>query len=120
MRVSTPAYMNLFHVSTSCKVTRLLNNRQMPVAQIVDFPLPGSGIDITVKPPPGDEAFYFVATREPMNFLAGSDVLREQTPDIAYLDLDPAQFYRHLEDALGRINPDDRSSMTLRTAVVQN
>ena len=117
MRVSTPAYMNIFYVSTSCKVTRLLHNRAMPVAQIVDFPLAESGLEMTVKPPAGDEAFYFVATREPMSFLSDSDILAE-TAGIASLDLSPAQFYRNLDDARGRTNPDDWSSMTLRTTVV--
>ena len=117
MRVSTPAYLNIFYVSTSCKVTRLLHNRAMPVAQIVDFPLAESGLEMTVKPPAGDEAFYFVATREPMSFLSGSDILAE-TAGIASLDLSPAQFYRNLDDARGRTNPDDWSSMTLRTTVV--
>ena len=117
MRVSTPGYVNIFYVSTSCKVTRLLHNRAMPVAQIVDFPLAESGLEMTVKPPAGNEAFYFVATREPMDFLSGTDILAE-TAGIASLDLSPAQFYRNLDDARGRTNPDDWSSMTLRTTVV--
>ena len=44
---------------------------------------------MTVKPPAGDEAFYFVATREPMSFLSDSDILAE-TAGIASLDLSPA------------------------------
>ena len=72
---------------------------------------------MTVKPPAGDEAFYFVATRNPMDFLAASDILRE-TMGIATLDLSPAQFYQHLKDARGRINPDDWSITTLHTSVI--
>ena len=117
MRVSTPSYVNIFYVSTSCKVTRLLANRRTAEAEIVNFPLPESGLEMTVKPPAGDEAFYFVATRNPMDFLAPSDILRE-TMGIATLDLSPAQFYQHLKDARGRINPDDWSITTLHTSVI--
>ena len=117
MRVSTPSYVNIFYVSSSCKVTRLLANRETAAARIVDFPLPESGLEMTVKPPAGDEAFYFVATRSPMDFLAASDILTE-TMGIASLDLSPAQFYQHLMDARGRINPDDWSIATLTTSVV--
>ena len=74
MRVSTPAHLNIFYVSTSCKVTRLLHNHATAAAEIVDFPLPESGLQMTVKPPAGDEAFYFIATREPMDFLSSSDI----------------------------------------------
>ncbi len=117
MRVSTPSYVNIFYVSTSCKVTRLLANRQTAEAEIVNFPLPESGLQMTVKPPAGDEVFYFVATRNPMDFLAASDILSESM-GIASLDLSPAQFYQHLKDARGRINPDDWSITTLHTSVV--
>ena len=117
MRVSTPSYVNIFYVSTSCKVTKLLANRRTAEAEIVDFPLPESGLELTVKPPAGDEAFFFVATRNPMDFLAVSDILRE-TMGIATLDLSPAQFYQRLKDARGRINPDDWSITTLHTSVI--
>ena len=119
MRVSTPSYLNIFYVSTSCKVIRLLANRRTAEAEIVNFPLPESGLEMTVKPPAGDEAFYFVATRSPMDFLAASDILRE-TMGIATLDLSPAQFYQHLRDARGRINPDDWSITTLHTSVISH
>ena len=117
MRVSTPAHMNVFYVSTSCKVTRLLSNYSMTEASIVDIPTPESGLRMTVKPPSGNEAFYFVATRPSMDFLAGSDVMGEAA-GVSSLDLSPEQFYRHLQDALGRINPADRSTYTLKTSIV--
>lgn len=117
MRASAPSYMNIFYVSTSCKVTRLLHNHRMKAAEIVDFPLETSGLQMIVKPPAGKEGFYFVATREALNFLAGADVLREAA-GIASLDLSPRQFYERLAEARGRINPDDRSITTLRTTVV--
>ena len=117
VRASTPAHMNIFYVSSSCKVTRLLNNYAMTETQIVDIPTPESGLRMTVKPPTGNEAFYFVATRPSMSFLAGSDIMG-QAAGVASLDLSPDQFYRHLRDALGRINPADRSTYTLRTSVV--
>lgn len=119
MRVSTPAYMTIFHVSTSCKVTRLLHNLSMQPAEIVAFPLPGSGLKITVKPPAGTEGFYFVATRDELEFLSGADILGESA-GIASLDLDPSQYYRRLSDALGRINPADASVTTLYTVVVSH
>ena len=75
MRVSSPAYMNVFHVSTSCKVTRLVHNRKMVETQIVDFPAKDSGMEIVVKPPAGNEAFYFVATRKKISVLAEADIL---------------------------------------------
>ena len=119
MRVSTPSFLTLFHVSTSCKVTRLIKNRAMAPAEIADFPAPGSGLKVVVKPPGGVEAFYLVTTREPLEFLSGSDIL-SGTGDIASLDLNPYQYYRRLSDALGRINPYDWSVFTLHTTVRQH
>ena len=119
MRVSTPAYMTIFHVSTSCKVTRLLHNLSVQPTEIVNFPLDESGVTITVKPPAGTEGFYFVATRDKLEFLSGADILREAA-GIASLDLDPDQYYRRLSDALGRINPADASVSTLYTVVVSH
>ena len=118
MRVSTPAFLSLFHVSTSCKVTRLLWNFRMSPAEIVDFPSPASGLQVVVKPPAGPEAFYLVSTRNQFDFLSGADILSEGSGGIANLDLNPGQFHRRLDDALGRVNPDDWSVMTLSTAVV--
>ena len=117
MRASAPSYMNIFYVSTSCKVTRLLHNHRVKAAEIVAFPLDTSGLQMIVKPPAGKEGFYFVATREALDFLAGADVLREAA-GIASLDLSPKQFYERLAEARGRINPDDWSITTLRTTVV--
>ena len=117
MRVSTPSFLTLFHVSTSCKVTRLIHNRAMRPAEIVDFPFPDGEIQIIVKPPAGSEAFYLVSTRDPFEFLSGADILRD-TGGVASLDLSPEQYYRRLDDALGRINPDDWSVTTLKTSVV--
>ena len=118
MRVSTPSFLSLFHVSTSCKVTRLLRNSRMSPAEIVDFPSPESGLQVVVKPPAGPEAFYLVSTRNQFDFLSGADILREAAGGIARLDLNPDQFHRRLNDALGRVNPDDWSVMTLSTTVV--
>ena len=115
MRVSSPSFLSLFHVSTSCKVTRLIHNLVMRPAEIIDFP--GSGIEIVVKPPAGYEAFHLVTTRDQFEFLSGSDILSE-SGGVASLDLSPAQYYRRLNDALGRVNPDDWSVTTLPTLVV--
>ena len=120
MRASAAAYMSVFYVSTSCKVTRLLNNRPVKATEIINFPTLDSGLVMTVKPPAGEEAFYFIATREPIDFLsggAGGDILG-QAAGVASLDLNPAQFYRRLEDVRGRINPESWSSKTLRTRVI--
>lgn len=119
MRVSTPSYMNVFHVSTSCKITRLLDDHQMAATEILDFPLPASGIQIIVKPPSGDEGFYFIATRGELDFLSRSDIISESA-GMASLDLNPEQFFRRLRDALGRINPADWSTTTLFTSVVSH
>ena len=116
LRVSSPAYVNIFHVGTSCKVTRLLHNHSINATEIVDFPLPGSGIEIIVKPPEGLEGFYVVATRKELAFLAADDI-RQGGSGIASLDLDPGQFYQRLEDMLGRVNPADWSVTTLLTSV---
>ena len=118
MRVSSPAYMNVFHVSTSCKVTRLVHNRKMVETQIVDFPAKDSGMEIVVKPPAGNEAFYFVATRKKISVLAEADILGGG--EIASLDLTPGEFFVRLKQASGRINPDDLSITTLRTSVVRH
>ena len=120
MRVSADAYMSVYYVSSSCKVARLLNNRPIKATEFVDFPTPESGLAMTVKPPEGEEAFYFIATREPIDFLSGGtggDILG-QGAGVSALDLSPAQFYRRLGEARGRINPDDWSARTLRTRVV--
>ena len=120
MRASATSYMSVYYVSTSCKVTRLLNNRPVKATEIVNFPTQDSGLVMTVKPPAGEEAFHFIATREPIDFLsggAGGDILG-QAAGVASLDLSPAQFYRRLEDVRGRINPESWSSKTLRTKVI--
>ncbi|MCY4320650.1 MAG: DUF4384 domain-containing protein [Alphaproteobacteria bacterium] len=120
MRASAAAHVSVYYVSSSCKVTRLLNNRPVKATEIVDFPTPESGLVMTVKPPAGDEAFYFVATRAPVDFLSGGtggDILG-QGAGVASLDMSPDQFYRRLDDMRGRINPDDWSARTLRTRVV--
>ena len=117
MRASAPAYMSVFYVSTSCKVTRLLDNHPVQAAEIVDFPIPASGLRMTVKPPTGDEVFHFVATRARFDFLSRADILGEAA-GIADLDFTPAQFHERLADARSRINPDDWSATTLRTSVV--
>ena len=116
MRVSSPSYMNVFHVGTSCKVTRLVHNRRMAAGEIVEFP--PQNMQITVKPPAGDEAFYFVATRAKLKVLAIADILAGDA--IASLDLSPRQFFVRLGQARGRINPDDLSMTTLRTTVVRH
>ena len=116
MRVSSPTYMNVFHVSTSCKVTRLVYNKSMVEGEIVDFP--AQDMQVTVKPPPGEEAFYFVATRAELKVFAQADILRGE--EIASLDLTPEEFFVRLDQASGRINPDDLSIATLRTTVVRH
>ena len=116
MRVSSPTYMNVFHVSTSCKVTRLVYNKSMVEGEIVDFP--AQDMQVTVKPPPGEEAFYFVATRGELKVFAQADILRGE--EIASLDLTPEEFFVRLDQASGRINPDDLSIATLRTNVVRH
>ena len=117
MRSSAPSHMSVFYVSTSCKVTRLLDNHPVQAAEIVDFPLAASGLRMTVKPPTGDEAFHFVATRDRLDMLSPADILG-QAAGIANLDLTPAQFHERLVEARSRINPDDWSAVTLRTSVV--
>lgn len=117
-RVSAPAYLNMFHVSTSCKVTRLLHNVLLQPTEIADFPRQNSRA-IIVKPPPGEEAIYFIATREQMAFVAEADIL-QGGDGLASLDLSPAQFYQRLDQVLSRINPDDLSVTTLRTSIVGN
>ncbi len=122
MRTSTEAYMSVYYVSSSCKVARLLNNRPVGATEIVDFPTPESGLVMTVKPPAGNEAFHFIATREPIDFLSGGtggDVLGEGA-GVSSLDLSPEQFYRRLEDTRGRINPDSWSARTLRSQVISH
>ncbi len=118
MRVSSPSYLSVFHVSTSCKVTRLLQDKPMKAAEIVNFPAPESGIEMIVKPPAGKEAFYFIASRQKLQFLSSSDILKKPGGGIASLDLSPAQFYARVDEDRGRMDPDDWSIKTLRTSVV--
>ena len=117
MRVSSPSFLSLYHIGTSCKVTRLVHNFSMQPTEIVDFPLSGSGIQVVVKPPAGNEAIHVITTRTPLEFLSGADIL-SGSGDIASLDLNPEQYFRRLNDALGRINPYDWSVTTLLITVV--
>ncbi len=121
VRVSAAAHVSVYYVSSSCKVTRLMHNRPVRATEIVDFPTPESRLTMAVKPPAGEEAFYFLATREPVDFLSGGgggDILGRGSSGIASLDMNPEQFCRRLEDARGRINPADWSAKTLRTCVI--
>ena len=120
MRVSSHSYATIFHVSTSCKVTRLLHNEPMEAGKIVNFPLRGSGIRITVKPPAGKEAFYMIATRNKLEFLASADILRDQGSGIASLDLSTTQFYERVKQFRDRVNPDDLSITTLKVSILAN
>ena len=120
MRVSSHSYATIFHVSTSCKVTRLLYNAPMKAGEIVDFPLRKSGIRITVKPPAGKEAFYMIATRKKLEFLAGADILRDQGSGIARLDLNTTQFFERVKQFRDRVNPDELSIATLKISIVAN
>ena len=120
MRVSSPSYTTVFHVSTSCKVTRLLYNAPMKAGEIVDFPLRNSGIRITVKPPVGKEAFYIIATRKKLEFLAGADILRAQGSGIARIDLNTTQFYERVKQFRDRVNPDELSITTLKISILAN
>ncbi|MCY4129618.1 MAG: DUF4384 domain-containing protein [Gammaproteobacteria bacterium] len=120
MRVSSNSYTTIFHVSTSCKVTRLLYNAPMKAGAIVDYPLRGSGIRITVKPPVGQEAFYIIATRKKLEFLAGADILRAQGSGIARLDLNTTQFFERVKQFRDRVNPDELSITTLKISILAN
>ena len=63
------------------------------------------------------DAFYFLAIRNPMEFLSGADFPRE-TAGVANGDLRTAQFFQRLDNAPSRISPDDWSIATPGTAVV--
>ncbi len=120
MRVSSPTYMSVYHVSTSCQVTRLLDNMPMKASEIVDFPLKDSGMRVTVKPPAGREAFYLIATREKLEFLASADILSSAGGGVASLYLTPEQFYERVKQFRDRINPSDLSMRTLIISIVGN
>ena len=120
MRVSSPTYMSVFHVSTSCKVTRLLDNKPVKAAEIVDFPSRDSGMKVIVKPPAGREAFYLIATREKLEFLANADFLNSGGGGIARLYLTPEQFYQRVKQFRDRINPDDLSIRSLPILIIGN
>ena len=120
MRVSSPTYMSVFHVSTSCKVTRLLDNMPVKAAEIVDFPSRDSGMKVIVKPPAGREAFYLIATREKLEFLANADILSSGGGGIARLYLTPEQFYQRVKQFRDRINPDDLSIRSLPISIIGN
>ena len=119
MRVSAPSYVTLFHVSSSCKVTRLMDNVHMPMATMIEYPARDSGLRVAVKPPRGREGFYFIATLEKLAFLSSGDILSEAN-GIASIDMSPAQFYRRLEQARARMNPAAWGLTTLRTEVVEH
>ena len=116
MGFSSPSFLSIFHVSTSCKVTRLIYYNSIRSA-IVDIPDSGSSIQIVVRPPAGDEGFYPVTTGDTFEFLSGADILA-QAGGMATLDLKPAPYYRRLNVARGRNNPIDWSVAPLPTSVV--
>lgn len=119
IRTAAPAYVTMFHVSSSCEVTRLLDNARIPNATIIDYPPQGSGIQVAVGPPDGAEGFYIIATLDELTFLSPGDILSE-SGDIASLNMSPAQFYQRLEQARARMNPAEWGLTTLRTEVVEH
>ena len=119
LRTAAPAYVTMFHVSSSCKITRLLDNEPMPMAAIIDFPARDSGMSITVKPPGGREGFYIIATLEELSFLSDGDILSE-SGDVAAIDMSPRQFYGRIEQARARMNPASWGLKTLRTEVFEH
>ena len=116
--VGAPSHVSIYHVDTSCKVSRLLHNFYVKKAnEIVNFPVQDSGMQITVKPPTGQEEFYFVATHEPLVLLSNNDILKE-AGHIASIDLSPEEFYERLDQVLSRIDPSAWSMTSLRTSIV--
>ena len=119
MRTAAPAYVTMFHVSSSCKVTRLLDNVQTPMATMIEFPAKDSGLRIIVKPPSGPERFYVIATLEKLSFLSEGDILSESN-GIAAIDMSPDEFYQRLEQVRARSNPSSWGLTTLRTEVIEH
>ena len=116
--VGAPSHVSIYHVNTSCKVSRLLHNFYVSKAnEIVDFPDQSSGMHITVKPPTGSEGFYFVATHEPLVLLSDTDILKE-AGHIASIDLSPEEFYARMDQVLSRIDPSTWSTTSLETSIV--
>lgn len=91
--------------------------KRSEVTRIIDFPFLRSDFRITVKLPAGDEVSCFAAILNPMEFLSGPDIPRE-TAVVANLDSGTARFFKRLDGALCRINPDGWRTATLGTVAV--
>ena len=86
------------------------------VIGINDFPFLQRDIRITVKLPAGGETLCFSAIVNPMKFLSDADIPRE-TAGVANLDSSPALFFKRLDGALRRIDPDGWRTATPGTPV---
>ena len=115
-RVSEAAFLNIFHVSTTCGVTHLLRDVELEPARILEFPDSRSGPQIITGLPAGAEAFYFVASGERIGTLLQPFIIREAA-GIANLTLTPEQLYVFLFETRRRTGAGGWGVTTVRAAV---
>ena len=115
---SMSGYLNIFHVGTTCGVTHLLRDAEVHPAQVIAFPDPESGVRILTALPAGQEAFYVLATGQPIGDLLGPVVLGEAAGMVS-LALQPGDFYRFLGKVRLRRGTDGWGLTTLKTEVVK-
>ena len=116
VRASAAGFLNIFHVGTTCGVTHLLRDAKVRPAELVEFPDPASGLRILTTLPAGEEAFYVLATREPIGGLL-EPVVRGEVAGMVSLALGPGDFYRFLRKIHRLTGGEGWGLTTLKTEV---
>ncbi len=116
MRSAAPAYLSLFHVSSSCKATQLVANKQVGAGDTASFP--EGGLRATIKPPGGKEYYILVATTQQLDWRTGSDSLGDGA--VSSLDMTPQQMVGRLNQTLARLAPNAWSTRTLTVQILEN
>ena len=117
VRTSASGFLNIFHVGTTCGVTHLLRDHRARPSELVEFPDPASGLRILTTLPAGQEAFYVIATGEPIGDLL-RPVIRGEAAGMVSLVLEPGDLYRFLRRVRRLTGSEGWGITTLKTEVV--
>ena len=117
VRASASGFLNIFHVGTTCGVTHLLRDVQVRPLELVEFPDPASGLRILTTLPAGQEAFYVLATGEPIGELL-EPVIRGEAAGMVSLALEPGDLYRFLRRVRRLTGAEGWGLTTLKTEVI--
>ena len=116
VRTSASGFLNIFHVGTTCGVTHLLRDHRARPSELVEFPDPASGLRILTTLPAGQEAFYVIATGQPIGELL-EPVIRGEVAGMVSLALEPGDLYRFLRRIRRLTGAEGWGITTLKTEV---